>query len=942
MPLTLLAELGGTDYGPADENALSRQNHDFSPAGPMAAGTASIEVIKDGGGGFTITPLMRAKLARMNGAAFDKRILQGVIAYLKTKQPHGTNRLDWTIRVQDANIIGTRIGTPLTFAYPATASQSYGAHIAAIVTAVQNAYGGTPEAIDATSNVVSNLGGTNFTMPALEGGHTLNWYIDQVNNRVLEVSSGTVNPGYYYGVDDTAGAIFGAIMLNCYDANLTGTPVAEYSTTPTGAQKAIRWWERDLDSTKQYVRRQATWARGTVSGYDATADGDYPCPWSGGGWWTEPDSYDVNSVTEAQALIDADVAANANAYETIRITVDEVIHRPGDIVDLEIDLLGIPAGTEYRVVSTRTIFEAGIVDYPLTEITLGAMPRSLGRNGARVASRPIIRDLVPPTPPADPPTVETNVFQPGGKRSAPRAVIRFKTVNSASPDIGEHRLCYTYNGLDPMHTAWEVASGPDPLETIFPALSFPPGVTVNVKVQSKDLNNNIHPDYGPDDNFVAASGANSEPGDFEGSNGDSADAFDVSGFSKSVTGDGTVATQTTLVYKGTRGIQLAALAGTATLLENAFTVKPGIVYSYAIRHRAFPLAIGTLLIRIRWYTLSGVFISDSNLYNTTPIGTETLTEGTVTAPAGAKLATYEQGFTGNNVSTTAIFVGPLLKWEGQKQANDIGAGAVTNAKLNADVTDDPTWVAWDVETNPLRLYDDSGNYKGTLQYSGVADRMRLSAINVSAITGLLLEGGASSRMVLGDAAADFLTLLGTTGLTVPGLSTLAGGVFGGTLANKPGSPTAGQFYHATDIGITIWWNGTYWLGPEIPVPLVNYLGVQAYTGDTEAYACPAFSDYPFLVTRMELAYHVFTTNDGSNYWTATFRRLTSGISYSTVAAVDTSGGTNDTWTHPAADTAFANNPTATNDIFWQVYMSKTNSPGNAFLIPAVFGRKVYG
>lgn len=183
-----------------------------------------------------------------------------------------------------------------------------------------------------------------------------------------------------------------------------------------------------------------------------------------------------------------------------------------------------------------------------------------------------------------------------------------------------------------------------------------------------------------------------------------------------------------------------------------------------------------------------------------------------------------------------------------------------------------------------------------------------------------------------------VTIDGNGSETINGITTypLQGGRNSVTML----STGAGWYVESQD-GLILQSDGTRWLGEEITIPLVNYQGTQAYSANTEAYACAAFSDNAVLITRMELAYHVFTTNGASNYWTATFRRLTSGVSYSDVAAIDTSGGTNDTWTKPTADTSFSNNPTATNDIFWQVYLSKTGSPGNAFLIPTVKGRQVY-
>jgi hypothetical protein len=157
----------------------------------------------------------------------------------------------------------------------------------------------------------------------------------------------------------------------------------------------------------------------------------------------------------------------------------------------------------------------------------------------------------------------------------------------------------------------------------------------------------------------------------------------------------------------------------------------------------------------------------------------------------------------------------------------------------------------------------------------------------------------------------------------------------------PSSPYTGQRFYRSDLRVEVYYDGTRWVGPEITLPLLNYQGTQPYSSDTEAYACGAISDYPFLVTRFEISYHVFSTNNGGDYWTAELRRLHSGVGFHTIGSVDTSSGFNDTWTHPSALTSFSNNPTAVDDFWWQVYLYKTGSPGNAFILPIVKGRQVY-
>lgn len=276
-------------------------------------------------------------------------------------------------------------------------------------------------------------------------------------------------------------------------------------------------------------------------------------------------------------------------------------------------------------------------------------------------------------------------------------------------------------------------------------------------------------------------------------------------------------------------------------------------------------------------------------------------------------------------------------------AGRLASGIVTDAKFASAVKTNPTWVAWDIETNPLRLYDDSGNYKGTLQYNGAADQFRVSAINASGATGLVLEGGSSSRLYLGD-SGDIAELAGSTGLTVGGpivaASTYNGLNFRGGGTSNPGSPAAGDVFFRTDLRQWIEYDGSHWVGEKVFLPLHNYRGSPPYSATEEALACGIVSDHALKVIRIAAGVYIGGTNNATNYWTLRLRRLSAGISVDTVGDITTAAVSPNTWTQLQITSGFTNNPLNATDIWAQCYIFTTLSPAQLYFTYLVECRKV--
>ena len=476
------------EIGGADVSADVRTCQPLA-AGPGVRGRCKL-VLRQAGGGLVVDPLARVKVARKSGSNFDKRLFQGVVGVRRTWQVLGTNMKFWEIDCADLALLLERIVTPVAWSYSLAAAH-YHTQIAAVVAAVQASGGGSPEGIDATSQV-PDLSGANLPAQTLEGGHMLAWYLDQVDTQ-MRIFNAAVSPARYVGCDATAGpSTFGGALLYVYDANLLPTASATHTDTNSTIR---RQWERLLDAVSYYGRRQATYPGGVVL---AVAGSPLPNPWFAPGWVAEPLQVNTSDAGVAQATADYDVAA-AGVRETVRYPVGSLV-QAGDVVALTLALEGL-AAAKYRVVESPTDWLGRNTDQPEAEVTLGVVPRRMGQ-GPMVPGRPLLRDTVPPVPPLTQPTVVSNLYDPYSNKT----VCVLSSVNSTSADVADARLRYTENGGAPHVGVWTPCGGPAPATTTFPEIRVAPGATVVADVDVRDTAGNVQPTYGPARTFTAALG----------------------------------------------------------------------------------------------------------------------------------------------------------------------------------------------------------------------------------------------------------------------------------------------------------------------------------------------------------------------------------------------------------------------------------------------------
>jgi hypothetical protein len=172
----------------------------------------------------------------------------------------------------------------------------------------------------------------------------------------------------------------------------------------------------------------------------------------------------------------------------------------------------------------------------------------------------------------------------------------------------------------------------------------------------------------------------------------------------------------------------------------------------------------------------------------------------------------------------------------------------------------------------------------------------------------------------------------------PVIATTASGVPAGT--SNPGSPTTGDLFHRTDLGLLIYYDGTRWLTcTEYSESLTTQTAVQSYNATiTPLYGVVA-QDYGIYLTRWCSVSFVLTTNDGSRFWTVALQRVNGAGTGATITSYSTG-------TTPDAAGNYVNHDQAINAVLdntaraFQLVLTKTSTPGNLFTYNTLRYRKI--
>jgi hypothetical protein len=382
---------------------------DATPAGPGAVATARLR-LDDEGGGLSILYGMECKVwctfnAAGAGIAPRGRLFGGIVANRDTTHIINTRIIE--VDLQSYNVLLARLvrDAQAAKAFSITAG-TFAAQVLQLTQIIQqNGGGAVAQTIDATSQV-ANL---TSSMPAqtMEPGHTYGYYLKLLAQKAREVDPG-LRPAFFIDTDRTFGVAesFGSAVLHFYDAALAATPLYDYHTDPTGAEKQIYPpFKRSMEGAAVINRQQLVFGDGLVATYaEADSGGDYPNPWINHGltgnkgyWMGDPLSEgDVEGWANAQNAVRGAVQRTAYPRETISFRVEEHL-LPGDVVTVTNDLEGITAQT-MRVVEAKWLFEENQVS-PWMDITLGARVLRLGEEGEEILVSPVAADVTPPSVP---------------------------------------------------------------------------------------------------------------------------------------------------------------------------------------------------------------------------------------------------------------------------------------------------------------------------------------------------------------------------------------------------------------------------------------------------------------------------------------------------------------------------------------------------------------
>jgi hypothetical protein len=443
MTIKVRCKINGTDYGIDGENALVGLS--IQPATDGAVGVFTVYLDASN----TYTNNIRDK-HRVHIYGFDTGSssiiwwVGGVVSDRVTKGVKGTTRKLWEIKCQDHNLILDRVGRLLASGDYTVATDTFDHQAAAIVAEWQN----TPSVAIDTSLLGDLVGSTNPGFQILRGS-SLREALDRLNDWA-RVTNPAVRPRFYV---DTSKA--GDPVLMAYDAALPPTPTLHFSDAPTGGQKSILSYERDLDGTEKVEQRELFYGDAddyvSASGTDGVTARNV---FAGDGyWWGAPDrDGSVGNSTDAQGKIDRSIERTKADREAVRIQVTDPVQAGGYVL-LTWARDGL-AGVTYRVVGVDISFDsAGMITY--YDLTLGNRVLLFGQDGEDdIVSVPVEFDAVGPDAPTSFALAHavyndaTKLFEETWSWVAPLAA-----------DLGGYQLEIVYGGVTHVYNPARAALG---------------------------------------------------------------------------------------------------------------------------------------------------------------------------------------------------------------------------------------------------------------------------------------------------------------------------------------------------------------------------------------------------------------------------------------------------------------------------------------------------
>ncbi len=157
-----------------------------------------------------------------------------------------------------------------------------------------------------------------------------------------------------------------------------------------------------------------------------------------------------------------------------------------------------------------------------------------------------------------------------------------------------------------------------------------------------------------------------------------------------------------------------------------------------------------------------------------------------------------------------------------------------------------------------------------------------------------------------------------------------GGLSSGT--SFPGSPATNDLFYRTDHALIFYYDGTRWLTTDLySKPFTTGDQGMPATGTVSIFRGVTYNTLglDLWVVAIEIGTIVLTTNNGSNFWTATVSKQSPTLTPTTLAAPTTAADTANTWTNHTTAVGASLAPASFPGLV--VDMAKTNAPGSIYL-----------
>jgi hypothetical protein len=482
MGLTIVCEIGGTNYGPSQgvivgNDSFVLDGFEAVTGGPGMIGSCTIHLVRPSGGAYPIVSRQRVKVVEVNDATnVATRVLFDGFVHSDVRWSSANTKAVWWADVQcnDLNILGEwlRVGAD-QFGLNLTAGTFGDQMLKATRWVTLYAASGSPTVNAVSENALASTTGMS-AMSNIKG--SLREITDRIVTNLNAVHT-NVYPKYYIGsqLSVVAGQYTEGPYMYVYDGAasvLAAAPVAAHFSVnaPTGSTYHIQDYRRTKDGIDLQTRVVAVGQRGNPpSDYQAAALSSapqrvtYENPFDQRtistviqeAWQGPPIGVEANLTTaQIQSEANAALADLENPRETLEITTLDTaltsILRPTQVIQATIDLEGL-SGQRDRVAANtvtllRDVNQPG--DYRIAQTLMaGNKLRALDDDQRPGTGRVVERDIIGPEAPTNLAISPVETGKDDFEAWAPPRMrnIRLTWTPSASDDAVLQRIWVKYD-----------------------------------------------------------------------------------------------------------------------------------------------------------------------------------------------------------------------------------------------------------------------------------------------------------------------------------------------------------------------------------------------------------------------------------------------------------------------------------------------------------------